>query len=248
MFDPITTAVVLAFVAGISGTTTVFKWEDINYALRGKRIGILGDKAVGKTTLFNYLRDGKKPENYIQTLKDTLDKKEIINNFEGLGVNILFRKTTDISGSEDFYPAWKEIFLNSDIIFYLFRTDFLLNGNSKAIERIEADLQQITGWIESYNSWQTLLNKTVQKKWFFIVGNHWIDDRDYQMVGSKNQSDYIDKVVEKTVIKNQRQKIMDTISKCRFVKYQVKLVLGSLATSNDMDILLKKVFEIVLEK
>ncbi len=42
----------IAFAVGavVSGSV-VYKWEDIFYSLQGKKIAVLGARAVGKTTL-----------------------------------------------------------------------------------------------------------------------------------------------------------------------------------------------------
>jgi hypothetical protein len=64
MHEPFTIGfIVFVFGLGAGGATVVLKWEDIIYALKGKKIAIFGERAVGKTTFHTYMRKRQPPNN-----------------------------------------------------------------------------------------------------------------------------------------------------------------------------------------
>ena len=67
---PIVIALTVGFAGGAVASSN---WENITYALKGKKIAVLGARAVGKTTLLTYMEKGILMERY----KQTLDKQEI---------------------------------------------------------------------------------------------------------------------------------------------------------------------------
>ena len=204
-------------VGGVAGGAFVSNWENITYALKGKKIAVLGARAVGKTTLLKYMEKGILIERY----KQTLDKQEIERARIKLGdLDIRLEKTDDVSGDKAAYGVWKKLFEEADLILYVVRTDMLLKHDSSTEKRAEDDLRQIQGWIKECNS----------KKQFFIVGNHWDTDPDFKNLTSSQMGDYLNRFRELPVVKKMTQLAGGAAT--------VKVALGSLATEKDSDTLI----------
>lgn len=208
-------------VGGVAGGAVVSNWENITYALKGKKIAVLGARAVGKTTLLKYLEKGILIERY----KQTLDKQEIDRTRIKLGdLDIRLKKTDDVSGDKAAYGVWKNLFEEADLILYVVRTDMLLKHDSSTEKRAEDDLKQIQGWVKECNS----------KKQFFIVGNHWDTDPDFKNLTSSQMGDYVDRFRVLPVVKKMTQLAGGAAT--------VKVALGSLATEKDSDTLITTIF------
>ncbi|NJN24022.1 MAG: GTPase domain-containing protein [Acaryochloridaceae cyanobacterium RL_2_7] len=208
-------------VGGVAGGAVASNWENITYALKGKKIAVLGARAVGKTTLLKYLEKGILIERY----KQTLDKQEVERTRIKLGdLDIRLKKTDDVSGDKAAYGVWKKLFEEADLIFYIVRTDMLLRHDSSTEKRAEDDLRQIQGWIKECST----------EKQFFIVGNHWDTDPDFKNLTSSQMGDYVDRFRALPVVKKMTQLAGGTAT--------VKIALGSLATERDSDTLITTIF------
>jgi hypothetical protein len=222
VIDPLTASIFIIFslITGSAATTVVLKWEDIKFALDGKKIAVLGARAVGKTTLLTYLEKGILIEKY----KQTLDRQEVERTRIKLSaLDIRLKKTDDVSGDQSAYAAWKDLFDTSDLIFYIVRTDKLLKRDSTTEKRCEDDLKQIHGWIKS-NS----------KQQIFIIGNHWDDDPEFKNLTDDIMGNYIDRFSALSVVKHMTQLAGGL--------HTVKVALGSLATQRDADNLITRIF------
>lgn len=218
--------IIACLLIGASAATIAWKWEDIEIALKGKKIAVLGARRVGKTTLLTYMSQGILIDTYVQTLKG----QEVQRKRMKLGdLDIKLKKTNDISGSTDAYVKWKELFSESDLILYIVRTDQLLNRDSDTENRVDADLRQIQSWI-----------KVSDKKQFFIVGNHWDSDPDFKNLKPDNLGDYADRFKALPVVRIMIQRA-GGLSK-------VKVVLGSLKSKDKADRLITEIFEQVLKQ
>ena len=215
--------IVIAFAVGAAaGTTAVVKWDDIIYALQGKKIAVLGARAVGKTTLLKYLEKDILIERYRQTL----DRQEVERIRVKLGdLDIRLRKTNDVSGGQAAYGVWKELFDTSDLIFYIVRTDKLLKHDSATEKRCEDDLKQIQGWIKD--------SKT--RKQFFIVGNHWSSDPEFRDLAADQMGNYVDRFRALPVVKKMTQLAGGAAT--------VKVALGSLETESNANFLITRIFQ-----
>lgn len=212
--------IALAVGAGAGGAVAC-NWDNITYALKGKKIAVLGARAVGKTTLLKYMEKGILIERY----KQTLDKQEVERTRVKLGdLDILLKKTNDVSGAKDAYGAWKKLFDESNLIFYIVRTDRLLKHDSTTEKRAEDDLRQIQSWIKECKS----------TKQFFIVGNHWDSDPEFKNLTSDQMGDYVDRFRALPVVKKMTQLAGGAAT--------VKVALGSLATEKDADTLMTTIF------
>jgi len=220
---PLIPIVIAALAVGAGGGVAVASnWENIEYALKGKKIAVLGARAVGKTTFLKYMEKGILIERYIQTV----DKKDIERTRLKLGdLDIRLKKTDDVSGDKAAYGEWMNLFKESDLVLYIVKTDLLLNHDPCTVTRAEDDLKQINLWIkENPNS----------KKQFFIVGNHWNTDPIYKNLTPDHIGDYRDEFTALPVVK--RMTLLAGGAST------VKIVLGSLATEADADILISTIF------
>ncbi|MCT7976030.1 GTPase domain-containing protein [Laspinema olomoucense] len=219
---PFVIPIIIAFSVGVVGTASVCKWDDINYALKGKNFAVLGARAVGKTTLLKYLEKGILIERY----KQTLDKEEVERTRVKLGdLDIRLRKTDDVSGDQSAYGGWKNLFDESDLILYIVRTDELLKRDPATEKRCEDDLKQIQGWIK----------ESKKRKQFFIVGNHWNTDPAFKRLGTDKMGNYTDEFRALPVVKKMTQLAGGSAT--------VKVALGSLATERDADVLITSIFQ-----
>lgn len=218
---PLIPIVIALAVGGVAGGAVASNWENITYALTGKKIAVLGARGVGKTTLLKYMEKGILIEKY----KQTLDKQEVERSRIKLGdLDIRLKKTDDISGSQDAYSVWKKLFEEADLVLYIVRTDMLLKHDSNTEERAEKDLRQIQGWIKECNS----------KKQFFIVGNHWDSDPDFKNLTPDQIGNYVDRFRALPVVKRMTQLAGGAAT--------VKVALGSLASEKDSDTLIAHIF------
>jgi len=218
---PLIPIVIALAVGGVTGGAIASNWENITYALQGKKIAVLGVRAVGKTTLLKYMEKGILIERY----KQTLDKQEIERTRIKLGdLDIRLQKTDDVSGDKAAYGVWKKLFEEADLVLYIVRTDMLLKHDSSTEKRSEDDLRQVQGWIKECNS----------KKQFFIVGNHWNSDPDFKNLTPDQMGDYVDRFRALPVVKKMTQLAGGAAT--------VKVALGSLATEKDSDTLITAIF------
>ena len=217
---PLIPIIIAVAVGAAGGSVVACNWDNILYAMKGKKIAVLGERAVGKTTLLKYMEKGILIERY----KQTLDKKEIERIKLG-DLDIYLQKTDDVPGSKDAYGVWKNIFNSSDLILYIVRTNELLNFNPTTEKRCQEDLGQIHGWIKESKA----------KKQFFIVGNHWSSDPEFQKLTPDTMGNYVDRFRELPVVKKMTQLAGGSAT--------VKVALGSLATERDADYLITRIFE-----
>jgi GTPase SAR1 family protein len=218
---PFIPIVIALAVGGVAGGAVVSNWENITYALKGKKIAVLGARAVGKTTLLTYMEKGILIERY----KQTLDKQEIERTRIKLGdLDIRLKKTDDVSGDKAAYGVWKKLFEEADLVLYVVRTDLLLKHDSSTEKRAEDDMRQVQGWINECNS----------NKQFFIVGNHWNEDPEFKNLTPDQIGNYEDRFRVLPVVKKMTQLAGGTAT--------VKVALGSLATEKDSDTLIEAIF------
>lgn len=218
---PLIPIVIALAVGGVAGSAVALNWENITYALKGKKIAVLGARAVGKTTFLKYMEKGILIERYRQTL----DKQEIERVRIKLGdLDIMLKKTDDVSGDKAAYGVWKKLFEEADLVLYIVRTDMLLKHNFSTEQRAEDDLRQVQGWIKEFNS----------KKQFFIVGNHWDSDPEFKNLTPDQMGNYVDRFRALPIVKKMTQLAGGAAT--------VKVALGSLATERDADTLITAIF------
>lgn len=129
-------------------TSVLYKWKNIVTFLIGKKLAVLGDKGTGKTTLLNYLIKKVLSEGYHQTrYAENTDE----NTFFLDDKRITLKKSKDLGGDTSFYDEWEKLFKESDLIFYLVRSDLLINNENETKQRVEDDLNLIQRWRTTYD-------------------------------------------------------------------------------------------------
>ena len=120
--------------------------------LKGKKFAVLGEGHVGKTVLIKFLTEGVFSSVYKETVISEPTKKNVLH----LGdLELRLRESTDVGGGQGNYGLWRDIFMDSDIVLYLFRLDRFESG--KSIDRILQDVGQIERWIEQSSSEKKIL-------------------------------------------------------------------------------------------
>lgn len=120
-------------------------WRKIVSLLKGKKIAVLGALGVGKTSLIRFLSTRTITGVYIPTLGAEPVKGVKLNLRD---LQLKFRETSDVSGSDLAYGLWEDLFNDADLVFYLFRVDQVKSGNTETIMRILQDAKQIRQWID----------------------------------------------------------------------------------------------------
>ncbi|MBD2483823.1 GTPase domain-containing protein [Planktothrix sp. FACHB-1365] len=217
--DPFTLLVLLMMASSpiFGGALVLSKWGDIMLALQGKKIAILGATGTGKTTMYEFLTKKSLPEKHKQTLLATTIKGGIFKFDER---NIVLKKATDVSGGEASLAEWQKLFNEADFVFYLIRTDELLNESELTVKRVNKDLEQMATWNTNRSKNKLIL----QKKLIFLVGNHWTTDSRFE-IAKKEQKlmEYKDKFFDLLRLQ---------INKLNVFK-EVKVVVGCLGNKED---------------
>ena len=210
------------FSSGAGAATVVWKWEDILFQMKGKRIAVLGARQVGKTTLLSFISKKVLVKDYKATLKPEDIERKMLTEY---GIDIRLKSTQDVAGSDtaDLRVVWKNLCEKSDTIIYILRTDLLLNFHQATENRVKTDLQHITEWVKNNN------------KKLIIVGNHWNTDSQY---GILNQSDKLGEYYDKV----KKLPVMQDIETLAGGAGKVKLALGSLDNEERIQKLLQAIF------
>jgi hypothetical protein len=177
---------------------------------------------VGKTHLIKFLTSGSIPAEYKQTV---LPEKAPGRWLQLKDLDLKLRDTLDVSGDKAAYAEWKELHDRSDVVFYLLRADRLIQGDGKVESRVSDDLHHIGSWLDARRS---------SRPQFFIIGTHCDLDREFRTLTADKVGDYVDKFRKLPII-------------CELVArgggaHQAKVVLGSMATLHDTELLVYQVF------
>ncbi len=168
---PVIAWIVANWIAAAIGTTVVvaavtiaINWEKIMTNLKGKQIAVLGERRVGKTHLITFLTTGEIPEKYDATVEQLKVERK---HFKLEELKLRIKETADVAGDEVALHEWKSLCKRSDIILYLFRTDWFNNDNNKykqldTINRLKRDTNSIVHFLKG----------RADKPLFFIVGTH----------------------------------------------------------------------------
>jgi len=116
--------------------------------LRGSTLAVLGERETGKTHLQTFLREGRIPTTYAQTL--TQDKVGAgrarlyaLETLDGAArpvqKKLALKPGYDVPGSAEAAEAWREVADAANIILYLFRCDWVYGGNRGHVDRIRED-------------------------------------------------------------------------------------------------------------
>ncbi|RCK40217.1 GTPase domain-containing protein [Thalassospira xiamenensis] len=149
---PLIIAGIGAFLLGAVSVAAIYSpWK-------GRSITILGPRGSGKTTISEFLRNGEIPESPSQTVRTTKHKLKEPLKIKELELKI--SEIEDLSGDKSEYTEWKESTKRNETIFYLMRTDLIIDGNEEYTKRILQDTKHINEWIEE------------EKKELYIIGTY----------------------------------------------------------------------------
>lgn len=208
-------------VTAAAASAVVLKWDDIQIALKGKRLAILGARGVGKTHLLGFLTTGSIPAEYKQTLgPDKASKRR----FQLEELNIKVKETRDVPGDKAAYGVWKERYDEADVVFYLLRADRLFAGDDHVEARVLNDLRHIGEWLEERKP----------RPPFFIIGTHCDLDPEFAGLTPDNIGDYNDKF--------RCLPIVSELVTLGGGTRQAKVVLGSMKTIQDTEALVYQIF------
>lgn len=148
----------------------------------GKKIVVLGQRGVGKSTMVDYLEKG-----FLVVPVQTLATRKIHNiKIKIRDLKLTLRECVDLPGSQDSYIEWQKKFSEADFALYFVRADRVFSNDSRAIERAVIDMRHIKEWKDNV------------KKKIVIVGTFFdqvdslydIDDAKF----TDYQSEFIDKL------------------------------------------------------
>lgn len=213
--------VVVAVASLFAAGATAVKWDDIVIALKGKRLAVLGARGVGKTHLIKFITSGSIPSEYKQTLAP---EKASSRRFQLKELNLKIKDTLDVSGDKSAYAEWKELHDDADIVFYLLRADLLIAGDKDTEARVCEDLRHISSWLEA----------RTDRPRFFIIGTHCDLDSQFAKVSAEKIGDYVDKF--------RKLPIVSKLVAWGGGAQQTKVVLGSMKTIQDTEILVHQTF------
>jgi|SRR5471030_833950 len=199
-------------------------WDTVVIKLQGKRVVILGARAVGKTHLISFLSTGTLPLAY----KQTLVSEKVPARRVSLGdLDLRLTATTDVSGDKSAYGVWRELVLGcparkgkvkveaADVVIYLLRADRILGKDISTEVRVRADIKHIAEWLKE-------AGQNRARPQFIIAGTHCDMDPDYSALTGETQGDYSDKFSQLAFVQNMILSAGGTAL--------VKLALGSMAT------------------
>lgn len=213
-------AIAIAAVLAI-GTTIGLQWDQIVVRFKGKRLAVLGARGVGKTHLIKFLTSGSIPAEYKQTLAP---EKAAKRRFKLKDLDLKIKDTLDISGDEAAYAEWKELHDSADVVFYLLRADRLIAGDSMVELRVRRDLRHIGGWLEARKS----------RPRFFIIGTHCDFDGEFTALSADRLGDYLDKFRKLSIV-------AELVARAGGAQ-QAKVVLGSMKSLHDTEMLVYQIF------
>lgn len=167
-------------------------WDDLLIKLSGKKVAVIGQRAVGKTHLITFLSTGSIPTEYEQTLEATKSKQR---RFQLQGLDLKLKPMIDVSGAKDAYKVWKKCVEESDIVLYLFRADLLYKDDEATQTRVIDDIHQIKQWIK---------NKKHSRR-FFIIGTHCDLIPEYAALNKNTKGDFKDSIAKLDVVKEINQ-------------------------------------------
>lgn len=179
----------VAALFGGGATAVALNWDDILIYFKGKKVVVLGARHVGKSHLIQFLTTGSIPVGYEPTV---LYEKTKASRFNIEDLELMIKAGKDVTGAVDGYREWKRLSDEADIVFYLYRADFVKIGNPDTLNRITADLKHISTWLESRSPHPL----------FFMVGTHCdLDPEYYQLLAEKRGDKYFDEFKKLPVIK-----------------------------------------------
>lgn len=197
------------------------QWDSLVVAFTGKQIAVLGARGAGKTHLIKFLTTGSIPAEYKQTLAP---EKTIERRFQLKELDLRIKATLDVSGDKAAYDEWKELHDKADIVIYMFRADLLIKGDPILEARISDDMKHISDWLDARKD----------QPRFFLIGTHCDLDPEYSKINKDRLGDYVDNFRKLPIV----SKIIAWAGGTK----DVKLILGSMSTIEETEVLVYQTF------
>ncbi len=181
--------IAIAVVIAAAGTVAAINWEKIIKVLKGKKLAVLGERKVGKTSLLKFLTEGSIPEEY----NPTTGKSKSVSGrrFQLKDLKLVIKDTKDVPGWRGYH--WERIIKDADIVLYLLRVDRLMEGHKPTESRVHEDLGQIKRWLDA----------NPKRFPIFIIGTYCdLTDPDLTTLPADQIGEHEDKVREMTIFQN----------------------------------------------
>ncbi|TXD33788.1 GTPase domain-containing protein [Lujinxingia vulgaris] len=169
---PLVPVIIAGVVGFFAGAVAVNLYDESQRKVVGKKFGLLGERATGKTTLIYFLQTGRINKNVKPTqAPDNFPVSE--RSFTASGNHgttrtfpIKMKEGVDVGGGASNYETWQKIVKDTDILLYLFRADKALENDTHHCKRIKKDISQIYKWLDERKT------ATETKPKFFAIGTH----------------------------------------------------------------------------
>lgn len=201
-------------------------WDRIVIAFKGKKLAVLGERQVGKTTLIQFLTEGSIPTKYTQTVAP---KPVSRKRFQLKDLQLSIKRGFDFGGSTDSYGEWKKQCQEADLILYLLRADRLLAGDATVEGRIRDDLKHIEGWLAEWRK------KQKRPLPFFIIGTHCDLNNDFVVLTDDTVGAFHDKFRDLPIVR-------ELVARGGGLQL-VKVVLGSMESIDATQNLVYEIFK-----
>lgn len=184
--------------------------DKLNIFFRGYKLGFIGEIQSGKTTLIDYIYQGKYDLSFRPTQKDRPLKGCLlkINNSKV----IKLKEILDLGGEDRFLSKQKKSYKRANIVIYIIRSDVLI-GNSNYKDELEG---KIKDHYRLMSSWFNILG---QKPKLIVVANYFYKTQDAK------RSSHLDPTFKAEFEK----KIMDIASQSKNITVE-EIVHGSMST------------------
>lgn len=217
--------IAIAIIAGGAATTVAVLWDHIISKLKGKKVAVLGARAVGKTHLIKFLTTGSIPEEYKQTVAPEKSKSKRLQLKE---LDLKIKNSLDVSGDKSAYADWKELVEAADFVFYLLRADRLIAGDKNVENRARDDLRHIGAWLDKIEQGENI------RPSLFIIGTHCDLDSEFANLTQETIGGYADKFMRLPIVS-------ELVMHGGGMKH-TKVVLGSMKTISATEALVHQIF------
>ncbi|MDZ8275720.1 GTPase domain-containing protein [Microbacterium aquimaris] len=128
-----------------AGAGAVAAWKHGHAVKARRRVAVIGQSGVGKTTLVRYLVDGALPDSVQPTYVLAEGGEFALEAAPGM---VDFVVEGDVPGEDVIgYPRWREAVEKADDVLYLFRADLIIDRDAVAVARMKSDLTMLQKWM-----------------------------------------------------------------------------------------------------
>lgn len=220
--------------------------DDLFIPFFGKKIGILGHDNGGKSVLFQLIQSQTIEPSPGSTDKPEQSKTLKINfEYKSVQKSILIKVIIDTPGDKARPYTRKEVFQKQDYIIYLLRSDLVLarNHNIAFTEEMNRARLSVKNCLKqdfsNFQEWAKDDFLFKSKKQLIIVGNHFAQSADQNIVipvsdERATEDFFVPNFLDESIKEDYSREFKTIISEIIGTKllYDVRFVVGSLATNN----------------